>query len=198
MLPIFYSFRRCPYAIRARMALAYSQIEHEHREVLLKDKPQSMLNYSSKATVPVLVIEDEVMDESLDIMLWALAQNDADRWLNNNDQLELIKMCDEKFKPQLDRYKYSEGYDESEEHYRNKTLWFLNMLNVRLAQQKFLISDHMSLADIAIFPFIRQYAFVNKKWFDSNDYLYLQRWLAKHLQSELFMKIMQKHQLWKD
>ena len=180
------------------MALAYSQIEHEHREILLKGKPQSMLNYSSKATVPVLVIEDEVMDESLDIMLWALAQNDTDRWLKANDQLELINMCDEKFKPQLDRYKYSERYDESEEHYRNKTLWFLNMLNVRLAQQKFLISDHISLADIAIFPFIRQYAFVNKKWFDSNDYLYLQRWLAKHLQSELFMKIMQKHQLWKD
>ena len=197
MLPILYSFRRCPYAMRARMALAYSKIEYEHREILLKDKPQSMLNYSSKGTVPVLVVGDKIIDESLDIMLWALQKNDTDEWLKNNSQFELIKKCDAQFKPQLDKYKYSDRFEFSEVDYRSDSLWFLNELDNSLSQQKHLISDDVSLADIAIFPFIRQYAFVNKNWFDRNKYHHLQRWLAVHLESELFMKIMQKQQLWK-
>jgi glutathione S-transferase len=198
MLTILYSFRRCPYAMRARMALAYAQIEYEHREILLKDKPISMLNYSAKGTVPVLVVGAHIIDESLDVMRWALQQNDPDEWLKNNHQFELIKKCDTKFKPQLDKYKYSDRFECSETHYRSASLWFLIELNNCLAQHKYLMSDSLSLADIAIFPFIRQFSFVNKKWFDGNEYRYLQNWLEALLESTLFIKIMQKHQLWKD
>ncbi len=201
---IFYSFRRCPYAMRARVALAYSDITLQHREILLKDKPQSMLDYSAKGTVPVLIVDGRVIDESLDVMLWALEQKDSDNWILNGNQtlqsemFELIRTCDENFKPILDYYKYSDRHPLSEIEYRDQSMWFLQKLDNQLKQQNFLMCDDVSLADIAIFPFIRQYAFVNKDWFDNNAYVYLQNWLEKWLKSDLFLSIMQKHELWVD
>jgi glutathione S-transferase len=165
--PILYSFRRCPYAMRARMALQYAGIMYEQREILLKDKPQSMLDYSAKGTVPVFIVSGEVIDESLDIMFWALAQQDKDDWLENNKQLDLIKCCDKEFKPQLDKYKYSDRHELSESEYRNQALWFLHQLNQQLLNSKYLFSDNISMADIAIFPFIRQFSYVDIVWFES-------------------------------
>ncbi|HHL31569.1 MAG TPA: glutathione S-transferase [Oceanospirillales bacterium] len=195
---ILYSFRRCPYAIRARMALAYAGIDYQHREILLKDKPQSMLDYSAKATVPVLIVKDRVVDESLDIMLWAVAQNDVDGWMQKQPLLELVQLCDEKFKPQLDKYKYADRYEHSREYYRQQSMWFLSLLDQQLATSKQLFSDKISLADVAIFPFIRQYAFVDKPWFDYTEFKNLQSWLAGHLHSGLFMTVMKKLPLWRD
>jgi glutathione S-transferase len=201
---ILYSFRRCPYAMRARMALSYAQINYQHREILLKDKPASMLAFSAKGTVPVLIVNDEVIDESLSIMHWSLKQNDTDNWFYNTDNKtqviinELIDTCDNRFKKQLDLYKYSERYEHSEVHYRDESIWFLEELNQRLSDNKYLISDDISLADMAIFPFIRQYAFVNKKWFDETPYKHLQKWLDYHISSEIFISIMKKHPLWVD
>jgi len=201
---ILYSFRRCPYAMRARMALVYARVDYQHREILLKHKPQSMLDYSPKGTVPVLVVNNKVLGESLDVMLWALEQSDTDDWLLNNkealqqDMHNLIDMCDEKFKSQLDCYKYSDRHELTERQYRDRTLWFLEELNNRLKRHQYLITDMACLADFSIFPFIRQYAFVNKKWFDNNEYSHLQNWLEKHLKSELFQAIMYKHELWQE
>jgi len=202
--PIFYSFRRCPYAMRARMALAYAEIDYEHREISLKNKPQSMLGFSPKGTVPVLIIDEKVIEESLDVMKWALVQKDDDNWLLQDDEIfqmdmqKLIILCDKQFKTQLDCYKYSDRHELSEVEYRDQTLWFLEELENRLLKNKFLISDCISLADVAIFPFIRQYAFVNKLWFDETEYHNLKNWLQNNLQSGLFTCVMHKHQLWQD
>lgn len=180
------------------MALVYANIKHEHREILLKDKPQSMLVYSPKGTVPVLIVDDKVIDESLDVMLWALEQSDRDRWLDGEDQFELIELCDGKFKAQLDCYKYSDRHALSEVEYRDQALWFLQLLDDKLRDKKFLFSEQNSLADIAVFPFIRQFAFVNKPWFDNASYKCLQKWLTFHLNSDLFQRIMIKHDTWQE
>lgn len=204
MLPILYSFRRCPYAMRARMALKYCNVQVEHREILLKNKPQSMLQFSPKGTVPVLVVDDFVIDESLEVMQWALNLNDKDDWLlcDQADLREtmndLIQKCDVQFKPQLDRYKYSDRFELSEEQYRNQAEWFLSELNTRLENGPYLMGDKISMADVAIFPFIRQCAFVNKNWFDNNEYTLLQKWLEKLLIWPVFLSIMQKVPLWSD
>ena len=203
MLPILYSFRRCPYAMRARMALAYSEIVVELREILLKDKPASMLESSSKATVPVLVLEEKVIDESLDVMKWALLQKDKDQWFHGldpkvqNEILELIDKNDHQFKPILDRYKYSDRHPQSEDYYRNLSLGYLEELYQRLLKNKYLFGANLSLADVAIFPFIRQFAFVNKKWFDATRLQSLKAWLEDFLSSERFLGIMQKYKPWK-
>jgi glutathione S-transferase len=196
--PILYTFRRCPYAMRARMALKYSQIDCQQREILLKDKPPSMLNYSSKGTVPVLIVGDLIIDESIEIMLWALARSDQDNWLQDDSQFDLIQLCDEKFKAQLDAYKYSDRYELSEKEYRNISLWFLEKLEQKLSVNDFLMSKNIALADCAIFPFIRQWAFVNKKWFDESHFTFLQKWLNNWLESDLFLSIMHKYPLWND
>ncbi len=195
---ILYSFRRCPYAIRARMALQYSGIEYQHREILLKNKPQSMLDYSAKGTVPVFVTENNILDESIDVMRWALNQFDTDKWLQQPQQNDLIEKSDQQFKAQLDRYKYSDRHELSEREYRDEALWFLDLLDTKLQQHSQLLSNEVSMADIAIFPFIRQFAFVDKQWFDENGYGYLQKWLAGHLHSDLFVKVMEKHPIWSD
>ena len=204
MLPILYSFRRCPYAMRARMALAYSETTVELREILLKDKPASMLEYSSKGTVPVFVVNDQVIDESLDVMKWALGQKDKDLWFHGLDEQtqaqisDLIDTNDNKFKSILDQYKYSDRQPESEEFYRDRSLFFLEKLNLKLISNSYLFGNSLTLADIAIFPFIRQYAFVNKKWFDTTEYKALQRWLQEQLNSDLFLSIMQKYKPWEE
>ena len=207
---LLYSFRRCPYAMRARMALAYSNVEVQIQDILLKDKPQSMLKASPKGTVPVLIIKNKstteqsardytVIDESIEIMLWALSKADPENWyfgLTDEQQrmiTQLVEEFDNDFKPLLDKYKYAARFPESSEsQYRDKALTYLEKLNLLLEDSQCLISEQLSLADIAIFPFIRQFAFVNKQWFDAAPYPTLQQWLKRHIESDLFLAIMEK------
>ncbi len=209
--PVLYSFRRCPYAIRARLAIACSGLPVELREVVLKDKPAAMLQASPKATVPVLVLsasaekKARVIDESRDIMRWALRQSDPDNWLcrDNPDllwQVEgLIQENDFVFKQHLDRYKYFERHpNHPQNYYREQCEVTLIKLERLLQQHNFLTGDHCSLADIAIFPFIRQFAHVDRDWFYAAPYPCLQRWLDHHLQSQLFIGVMKKYPQWKE
>lgn len=204
MLPVLYSFRRCPYAMRARLALQYSGVKVELREILLKDKPQEMLRLTKKATVPVLeLVDGRVIDESWDIMIWAIRQNDPDLWLGA-DQSNLfksevlIKMNDYSFKTDLDHYKYADRYPQyPAEYYRSQGEEFLQDLEQALSQSKYLLGESLSIADIGIFPFIRQFAFVDKAWFDQAPYPGLQSWLQELLESPLFKSTMRKLPVWK-
>ncbi|NNB42435.1 glutathione S-transferase [Pseudomonas chlororaphis] len=194
-----YSFRRCPYAMRARLALRYSGVPLEIVEVSLKAKPAEMLALSPKGTVPVLSVDGRVIDESLDIMRWALAQHDPQDWLLKDDgpaqqRIEaLIAENDQVFKLHLNRYKYAERYPEqSMEHYRSQGELFLRQLDELLSQQDYLLADHPSLADMALAPFVRQFAHVDRQWFAQTPYRHLQRWLQRFLESELFVAVMAK------
>lgn len=203
MLPILYSFRRCPYAIRARLALKYSAITVELREVVLADKPAEMLIASPKATVPVLISPDgSVLDESLDIIHWVLSINDPEGWLPENSNLlqktnDLITINDEIFKGHLDHYKYASRFPEfSSEYYRTQGEKFLQDLENLLEKSIYLISNRITIADIAIFPFIRQFAFVDKDWFDHSRHTKLKKWLDSMLEMELFKEVMKKYPQW--
>jgi glutathione S-transferase len=190
-----YSFRRCPYAMRARMALRYSGVPVEIVEVSLKAKPAEMLAISPKGTVPVLDAGGRVIDESLEIMRWALAQNDPQGWLLDGDSriAELIEANDQGFKVQLNRYKYAERYPEQPmEVYRAEGAVYLQRLEVLLNDRDYLLADHPSLADIALLPFVRQFAHVDREWFAQTPYVRLQAWLQRFLESELFTSIMKK------
>jgi glutathione S-transferase len=190
-----YSFRRCPYAMRARMALRYSGVPVDIVEVSLKAKPAEMLAISPKGTVPVLNAEGRVIDESLEIMRWALAQNDPDDWLLAGDSRidELIEANDQGFKVHLNRYKYAERYPEQPmEFYRAEGAVFLQRLEGLLNDRDYLLTDHPSLADIALLPFVRQFAHVDREWFAQTPYVRLQAWLQRLLESELFTSIMKK------
>ncbi len=195
-LPILYSFRRCPYAIRARLAINYAGIPVEIREVQLKQKPEQMLAISPKGTVPVLQLPDgKVIDESLGIMCWALAQNDPEHWLDAGEDSErLIQWNDGEFKYYLDRYKYADRYPEFPSgYYRNQGEKFLAELESRLSQNLYLGGGHFSLLDAVILPFIRQFAAVDNQWFVSSGYQQLKKWLNGLLVSELFVSVMVKH-----
>ncbi|WP_448695347.1 glutathione S-transferase [Pseudomonas moraviensis] len=194
-----YSFRRCPYAMRARMALRYADVPVEIVEVSLKDKPAQMLALSPKGTVPVLDADGVVIDESLQIMRWALAQNDPDDWLLAGDSFaalwmeKLIEGNDQIFKTALNRYKYAERYPEQPmESYRAEGGLFLQKLDELLEGREYLLADHQSLADIALLPFVRQFAHVDREWFAQTPYVRLQAWLQRFLESELFTSIMKK------
>ncbi|WP_454563994.1 glutathione S-transferase [Pseudomonas sp. AIG] len=190
-----YSFRRCPYAMRARMALRYSGVPVDIIEVSLKAKPAEMLAISPKGTVPVLAAGGRVIDESLEIMRWALAQNDPQGWLLDGDSriAELIEANDQGFKVQLNRYKYAERYPEQPmEVYRAEGAVYLQRLEVLLNDRDYLLADHPSLADIALLPFVRQFAHVDREWFAQTPYVRLQAWLQRFLESELFTSIMRK------
>jgi glutathione S-transferase len=198
-LPILYSFRRCPYAIRARLAIAYAGITVEIREIQLKNKPEHMLAISPKGTVPVLQLpEGKVIDESLDIMRWALTQHDPEHWLDAGEDAEkLIQWNDGDFKTYLDRYKYADRYPEfPESHYRNQGEKFLVELENKLSLTPYLAGDHFSIADAAVFPFIRQFAAVDKQWFITSNFHRLNEWLDSLLASELFASVMAKHPVW--
>lgn len=201
-LPILYSFRRCPYAMRARLAIAYSGIKLELREIVLRNKPEEMLAISPKGTVPVLQLPSgEVIDESIDIMRWALAQHDPKSWYSEPyiPAIEsLITQNDESFKPWLDRYKYADRYPEqSETYYRNQCeAWFKTLESLLEANKGFLVTDQITLADMALLPFIRQCAHVDLAWFESTQYTQLQNWLNRFKDSELFSNIMQKYPAW--
>ncbi len=201
MQPVLYSFRRCPYAIRTRMTLAYSNISCDLREVKLQAKPQALIDASSKATVPVLILGDQIIDESLDIMYWALAHHDPSQWLPTDAALRatqqaLIADCEDHFKPLLDRYKYADRYPEctAAEHRRNATA-FPTQLDQQL-EQRYLFGDQPGIADVAIFPFIRQFAFVDISCFEQMPLPALQRWLNEFLDSELFNRVMIKYPPW--
>ena len=204
--PILYSFRRCPYAMRARLAIAGSELAVELREVVLKDKPTAMLEASPKGTVPVLVTpEGRVIDESRDIMRWALQQSDPHHWLCSDEpdllwQIEgLIQENDFVFKQHLDRYKYFERHpDRPQSYYREQCEVTLVKLERLLQQHKFLAGERCSLADMAIFPFIRQFAHVDRNWFYAAPYPALQGWLDYHLESPLFIVVMKKYPQWQE
>lgn len=194
--PVLYSFRRCPYAMRARLALTVSGRRCELREVTLRAKPPPMLAASPKGTVPVLVLPSgAVVDESLDIMHWALSQHDPESWLARDDPA-LIAENDGAFKQALDRYKYPERYDVNPLIHRALGLTFLQKLDARLAACGQLCGPARGLADAAIMPFVRQFAAVDQSWFDEQPLSNLRAWLSAHLASDLFDAIMIRLPSW--
>lgn len=196
-MPVFYSFRRCPYAMRARLAVTVSRVRVELREVKLAAKPADMLVASPKGTVPVLVLPDgKVIDESLDVMRWALSLNDPEQWLKRTDDA-LITRNDGQFKHDLDRYKYPERHGSDALAHRESALTFLRDLDARIAAQGQLCGTARGLSDMAIMPFVRQFAAVDPVWFAGLPLPHLQRWLAGHLSSDLFAAVMAKFGLWK-
>jgi len=193
--PILYSFRRCPYAMRARLALAVSGTRCELREVKLSAKPPEMIDASPKATVPVLVRPDAtVTDESLDIMRWALANRDPESWLARDDEA-LVAANDGPFKHDLDGYKYPDRHGGAAIAHRENGLAFLRVLDARLADTGQLCGPVRGFADAAIMPFVRQFAMIDPPWFESlgksgQPLAHLQAWLTGHLASALFNAIM--------
>lgn len=189
--------------MRARLAIAASDQVCELREVLLRDKPAALLNASSKATVPVLVdLDGHVIDQSLDIMLWALRRNDPEAWLapsigDLEDMLALIAQCDGEFKAHLDRYKYPQRYGEpnADEHRGCAADWLVR-LDIRLKSSPFLFGEHAALADMAIAPFVRQFAHTDSAWFQAQPWPNLGSWLSAWLDSVLFARVMQKYPPW--
>ncbi|MDI1273876.1 glutathione S-transferase [Polaromonas sp.] len=208
-LPVLYSFRRCPYAMRARLALSVSGQKHELREVVLRNKPAEMLAASPKGTVPVLVLPDgEVLDESLDIMRWALGRHDPAQWLappgaSSAEMAALIAGNDGDFKRHLDRYKYPNRYaDESGGdaaglalRHRSEAASWLAQLDARLAHG-WLLGTRASLADMALLPFVRQFAHTDPDWFAAQAWPRLSGWLAAFEASDLYVGVMGKHAAW--
>ena len=205
-LPVLYSLQHCPYAMRARMGLMLAQQPVMLRAVVTKNKPEEMLLASPKGTVPVLVLNDgSVVDESLDIMLWALHQSDPSNMLRLDDEstlptiLALIDRNDNVFKPVLENYKMAKRKrDDAEMSYREQCEEFVVELEFTLSQQSFLMGANASLADYALLPFIRQFARVDRHWYLQSPYPYLRQWLDHHLQQPMFTKVMAKFPLWLD
>ena len=201
--PILYSFRRCPYCMRAHMALKYAGPEIILREVELSNLPPEALAVSPHATVPSLVIrDDEFMDESWDIVKWAVRQNDPDNWLGeNNEYLQesemLVETNDYSFKEDLDHYKYADRHpDHPMEYYRARCEEFLEELEEMFDENAFLLTDRITIADIAVFPFVRQFAKVDIDWFERAPYPKLQHWLSNMLDTEWFKEAFKKHEIW--
>tara|TARA_B100001123_G_scaffold438333_1_gene572977 strand:+ start:693 stop:1259 length:567 start_codon:yes stop_codon:yes gene_type:complete len=183
-LPILYSFRRCPYAIRARMALIRSEFKVEHREVILRERPKHMMEISPKGTVPVMLLPNgTVIEESLEIMEHVL------NWNLSEGEREWIRKNDYEFKFHLDRYKYPNRYENVNElEHRNAASKFIDELENKIPTGP--LSD-------AIFPFVRQFANHNREWFDSQNWNNVHKWLSKNLESEEFIKCMKKYPQWK-
>lgn len=202
--PILYSLQHCPYAMRARMALLMAKQEVLLRNIVTKDKPSEMLEISPKGTVPVLLFPDgTIIDESLEIMIWALNKNDPSDLLYHDlpdlypQMLKLINHSDNDFRTNLSAYKKSKRYHMPEEtELRTKCEEFIQELELSLESTDFLFGDKISLADLAILPFIRQFANTDKKWFRCAGYPRVSLWLANLMQSLLFTKAMRKYPLW--
>lgn len=203
-LPYVWTFRRCPFAIRARLALDVSGQEVEYREILLREKPAKMLEDSPKGTVPVCVLPSgEVIDESLDIMRWALAKNDPESWDGTSEEessaIATWIALGDAFKPNLDRYKYANRHpEETRESTRQACLMQLTKLDDALAQRPWLCGERMTLADAALFPFVRQFHFSDVKQLEEWKLASLLRWLETWLGSERFERVMVKRALWAD
>lgn len=197
MRPVLYSFRRCPYAMRARLAVASAGVEVELREILLRDKAAAFLEASPKGTVPVLVGED-VIEESIEVMDWALAQSDPEGLLYGATAArELVERCEVEFKGHLDRFKYAvryEGVDPEEE--RKLASVYLRELDGLLVEREYLFGDRIGFADIGIAPFVRQFANTDRAWFDAQDWVHLRGWLDRFVQSDRFANIMTKYPKW--
>ncbi|SFR36006.1 glutathione S-transferase [Litoreibacter janthinus] len=197
MSAVLYSFRRCPYAMRARLAIFTAGLQIEHREILLRDKAPEFLQASPKGTVPVVVYDGTVIEESLDVMLWALQQNDPENWLCGSDaSLDLIAQNDGPFKQALDRYKYASRHDGNPEKWRVIGAETLVEYDTALGQSPYLLGSKPRLADMAIFPFVRQFANTDRTWFDTQSWPHLHRWLNEHLASDRFASIMKKYPKW--
>ena len=205
---ILYSFRRCPYAMRARYTLALLSQSVELREVVLKNKPEALLKLGGRSTVPQLIVDDKRYPESFDIMMWAINQAPA-----SSMSLQLWPQCrvtqtkiqtwvsynDHCFKYWLDRYKYADRHPEfTEEFYRQKGERFLKRLDVRLSRYPYLMGESMTLADVAIFPFIRQFAGVKPTWFADSNYPNLKLWLSGFVDGKGFAAIMSKYEPWQE
>ena len=202
-MAVLYSYRRCPYAMRARMALAYSGIAVEIREISLREKPASMLAISPKGTVPVLHSEGLVIEQSYDIMKWALRQSDPEQWLSADTESlidEWVAKNDGPFKKLLDQYKYPDRYPDVqlEETLSQAVALFLGPINEQLKTNRYLLGPKSSLADIALFPFVRQFAMVDPDWIDQSGLNFLKQWLNEHIESHLFLSVMQKYPTWHD
>jgi glutathione S-transferase len=198
-LPILYSFRRCPYAMRARLALLASGIEYEHREVVLKDKPAELLAASPKGTVPVLVLPSgQAIDQSLDILLWALRHNDPYGWLEHEvEALKMIAQCDGDFKFHLDRYKYPNRYDDADAlHSRAKAAEFAAHVNYQIVQNNYAFDSGSGIYYAGCISFLRQFANTDKAWFAAQPWPALQVKLASFEASNEFKATMQSHPQW--
>ena len=201
--PILYTFRRCPYAMRARFAIRSSKIIVEVREIRLQEKPSEFLKSSPKGTVPVLITNSgEVLEESFDIINWALSINDPQNWLAKGklEDQEITKILNDfeiKFKSNLDKYKYSNRFSEVDKYlYRDKNIRFLKKLNSYLENNKSLNCEHLTLLDYAIFPFIRQFRNVDQEWFDKLNFSFLNEWIIQIIDSKEFSSIMKKFKKW--
>jgi glutathione S-transferase len=197
-LPFLFSYRRCPYAIRARMVLIYANIDFELIEISLKSKPPEMLDFSPKGTVPVLIVDDHIIDESMDIIEWVLNQKPNLEINTQSSQekyiaLEIIKENDTNFKKALDAYKYSIKYPEKNIDllFKEATI-FLDYLEIKLSRTSFLVNDHLTFVDIATFPFVRQLVNVNKERFLKLNLKGVEKWLGSLIESELFKNAMIK------
>ena len=194
--PILYSFRRCPYAMRARLALLASGTVCAIREVKLSAKPAALIAASAKATVPVLVLADgRVIDQSLDIMRWALGRHDPEHWLDHADAA-LIATNDGAFKHHLDRYKYPHRHGSDPIEHRTAGLAILGRLDTKLASARYLGGPARGLTDAALFPFVRQFAETDRPWFDAQPLPHVQAWLADHLAWPLFERAMVRLDPW--
>lgn len=203
-LPVLYSLRNCPFAMRARMAIYRSQVPVLLRDIVLSDKPPEMLEASPKGTVPVVVTCcGTVIEESAEVMLWALGENDPDDLLLSAepemlDSIRgLIHQFDTEFKPCLEAYRAAKRYHELNLiECRQACEKYLCELEERLTRHSYLMADQESLADLALLPFIRQFARVERQWYLQSPYLKLRQWLNQYLQSRMFSKVMTKHELW--
>jgi len=196
--PFLYSYRRCPYAMRARMAMLSASFEFDIYEISLRDKPKEMLKISPKGTVPVLMVGNNIIDESLDIMIWAYNISDeSDHYISlskseKDNAKEIINLNDNAFKLHLDKYKYSNQKEFNQDIFYKNCLFFINRIESNLCENKFLISNKISIADIAIFPFIRQFANVNLDRFTKSEFKKTISWLEKMKEQDLFSKAMVK------
>jgi len=206
-LPILYSLQHCPYAMRARLGILLAQQPVMLRAIVMQDKPAEMLEASPKGTVPVLVLgaehHNQVIDESLDMMLWALERNDPNHLLYGKnpdalaEMLQVIHENDAVFKPNLEQYKRAKRFHgDDQEACRLLCEPFIQGLEYRLTKHDFFMGDTPSLLDYALLPFVRQFSKVNRPLFSHGPYTHLQRWLNHHLQSRLYAKAMFKYPLW--
>ena len=197
-LPFLFSYRRCPYAMRARMALIYANIDFELIEISLKSKPPEMLHFSPKGTVPVLIVDEQIIDESMDIIDWILNQNpnieiNTQRPQEKYMAHEIIKQNDTSFKKALDAYKYSIQYPEKNiDQLFKETTFFLDFLDAKLSRTDFLVNNHLTFADIAVFPFVRQLVNVNNERFLKLNLKRVEKWLNVLINSDLFKNAMIK------
>ncbi|MFL2707968.1 MAG: glutathione S-transferase [Gammaproteobacteria bacterium TMED226] len=202
--PILYSFKRCPYAMRARMALKLANIKCEIREIRLNNKPDHMLKVSPKGTVPILILDNKVIDESMDIINWALNKVDVFKGNIEQDKVnltkELVTIFDDKFKYHLDRYKYSTRYkDANLEFHRSECLEILYHLESVISNKKWCFGDKINKLDISILPFIRQFRIASPSWFDSQKQISnVQKILKNFLDSKLFKEVMHVYEVWEE